>query len=105
MLIDEPRSLRARLRSAWNASNSLEVLGVLIGLTTGAVALGYVALRWVLHWVQVGQWLYAACALVATVALVLGSVLRVPIAMVLLFGAGAGVLAFYGSGHSGLLLP
>ena len=104
-LEERNRSRWAWFKRAYEPIDALDGLGLIAGLILGLVALGQITAAWALHWLQSGHWFYALVITCALLMLLIAGALRVPLAMLLLFGGGTAVSAFYWAGHAGLLLP
>ena len=76
-----------------------------IGVICGLGVLGYVGTTWVLALWSRGNYAIAITASLAGILLSLLALLRIPVALVLLFGAAAISIAAFLSGHLGILLP
>lgn len=83
----------------------LESTAEFIGVICGLGVLGYVGTTWVLAFWSRGNYTVAITASLAGILLALLSLLRIPVALVLLFGAAAISIAAFLSGHLGILLP
>ena len=76
-----------------------------IGVICGLGVLGYMCTTWVLALWSRGNHAVAITASLAGVLLTLLALARIPIALVLVFGAAAISIVAFLSGHLGMLLP
>jgi hypothetical protein len=84
---------------------SLDVLSALLSVVAGIACMAFVAAKWILHLASLGS--YWMAFVVAATALVLcaGAIVRIPLALFILFGGAVIVgTAFFG-GYAQWLLP
>jgi hypothetical protein len=76
-----------------------------IGVICGLGVLGYICTTWILALWGRGNYVVATTASLAGFLLSLLALARVPIALVLIFGAAAVAIAAFLSGHLNIFLP
>jgi hypothetical protein len=87
------------------SASSLEGLGFLFTLMFGVGGLGYLAATWITHFLRGGMYVAAGLTAVGAGVLSAAAAFRIPIALVLFFGAAAiAGIAFLG-GYGRVLLP
>ncbi|MPQ55915.1 hypothetical protein [Duganella sp. FT27W] len=81
--------------------NAAEFIGVICGLGI----LGYIGTTWVLALWSLGSYAIAVTASIAGAALALLALVRIPIALIIVFGAAAISIVAFLAGQLGILLP
>lgn len=89
----------AKAVAAW------EGLAFLLSLVLGVAVLAYVVATWVLHFARQGDFVLAAATLVTSVIAATLAALRVPLALLLVFGGAAVAGAALVFGAMDVLLP
>jgi hypothetical protein len=76
-----------------------------VGVICGLGVLGYIGATWVMLLWSRGSYAIAITASVTGVVLTLLALARIPIALILVFGAAAISIVAFLSGHLGIFLP
>lgn len=83
----------------------LEGTAEFIGVICGLGVLGYIGTTWVLALWSLGSYAVAITVSVSGAALPLLVLARIPVALILVFGAAVISIVAFLSGHLGILLP
>ncbi len=83
----------------------VDALFLLLTVVAGVGCIGYVAMTWVLHFVNAGQYLAVAALASVLVTVSAFAAVRVPIALLLFFGTAAVLASAFSMGAGNVVLP
>jgi hypothetical protein len=92
-------------KNLWDLGWGLDLIWLLLSIVAGIACTTFVAATWVLHLVHAGSYLWAGLVTALALALSLAALVRIPLALFVLFGGVAFVAAAFFGGYSHLLLP
>lgn len=107
--VDNHTSLKDRLSAGIGAivdvEVSLQALSFVVTVLAGLGVFGYVTVSWFLHLLEERHYVLSFGLLVVTLAAGIGTIARIPVAMLAVFGSAmiCGTALFLGVGH--VLLP
>lgn len=107
--VDNRRSLKEHVSALFGAIVDIEVslqfLGIVVSVIVGLGVFGYVTVSWLLHFIEKGHYVLSFCSSVVLLAAAIGTIARIPIAMLVVFGSAmvCGTAFFLGAGN--VLLP
>ena len=103
--VDKSQTASERISRVFGAVFDFDVLMQLLGILVGLAFLGYVVTAWVMHLIGGGQLIFALAIAFAGVLLAGFALLRIPIALYVLFGSAAICAVALFGGYSAILLP
>ena len=90
---------------AIDAPLALDGIAWVLALLAGFAGVYYVFATWALHWLATGHYALLACVASSLGLLSLAAILRIPAALIVLFGAAAVVATALSMGVPDALLP
>jgi hypothetical protein len=94
-----------RIAEMFDLYLSLEGLLLALGLLSGLGLLGYVITSWVMEFLRDHSYIWAAVLSLASIIVAAAACVRIPLALILVFGGAAIAAVCFYQGHLGLLMP
>ena len=93
------------MRRLWDAYLSLDGLWLLVQIVLGLGCIGYIGASWLLHWLHDGRYFLALFASISLGLLTAAAIVRIPIALAIVFGAAMMFGVMFATGNGDAVLP
>ena len=89
----------------WDAYLSLEGFWLLVQIVLGLGCIGYVGASWFLYWLHDGRYFLAFFASISVGLLTVAAIVRIPVALGIVFGVAVMLGVMFASGNGDAVLP